>query len=73
MVSLSPTTEQREGDRIPQQEAEDEKRMSSRPCRTSQSRVRLRENPRPYPGFLIHEIATARNALRKTNTQNLEN
>ena len=48
---------------------EDEERMSSRPSRSNQSRYRLRENPTPktYPDFLIHEITSARNALRKTN------
>ena len=48
---------------------EDEERMCSRPSRTNQSRYRLRENPTPktYPDFLIHEITSARNALRKTN------
>ena len=47
----------------------DEERMSSRPSRNNQSRYRLRENPTPktYPDFLIHEITSARNALRKTN------
>ena len=48
---------------------ENEERMSSRPSRSNQSRYRLRENPTPktYPDFLIHEITSARNALRKTN------
>ena len=47
----------------------DEERMSSRPSRSNQSRYRLRENPTPkkYPDFLIHEITSARNSLRKTN------
>ena len=50
-------------------QTEDEERMSSRPSRNNQSRYRLRENPTPktYPDFLIHEITSARNALRKTN------
>ena len=38
--------------------------------RTNKSKYSLRENPQPkrYSDFLIHEISTARNALRKTNT-----
>ena len=50
-----------------------EERMSSRPSRNNQSRYRLRENPTPktYPDFLIHEITSARNALRKTNNVNI--
>ena len=50
-----------------------EDRMSSRPSRKKQSRYGLRENPTPktYPDFLIHEITTAQNALRKTNNVNL--
>ena len=46
--------------------------MSSRPSRNNQSRYRLRKNPTPkkYPDFLIHEITTARNSLRKTNKVN---
>ena len=51
---------------------DDEERMSSRPSRNNQSRYRLRENPtaKTYPDFLIHEITSARNALRKTNNIN---
>ena len=54
-------------------QTEDEKRMSSRPSRNNQSRYRLRENPTPkkYPDFLIHEITSARNSLRKTNKVNV--
>ena len=54
-------------------QTEDEERMSSRPSRNNQSRHRLRENPTPktYPDFLIHEITSARNALRKTNKVNV--
>ena len=54
-------------------QSEDEERMSSRPSRNNQSRYRLRENPTPkkYPDFLIHEITTARNSLRKTNKVNV--
>ena len=50
-------------------QTEDEERMSSRPSRNNQSRYRLRDNPTPKtnPDFLIHEITSARNALRKTN------
>ena len=50
-------------------QTEDEERMSSRLCRNNQSRYRLRANPTPKtnPDFLIHEITSARNALRKTN------
>ena len=46
-----------------------EERMNSRPSRNNQSMYGLREHPAPktYPDFLIHEITTARNALRKTN------
>ena len=38
--------------------------------RTNKSKYILRENPQPkrYSDFLIHEISTARSALRKTNT-----
>ena len=38
--------------------------------RTNKSKCSLRENPQPkrYSDFLIHEISTARNALRRTNT-----
>ena len=38
--------------------------------RTNKSKYSLRENPQPkrYSDFLIHEISTARSALRKTNT-----
>ena len=51
----------------------DEERMSSRPSSNNQSRYRLRENPtlKTYPDFLIHEITTARNALKKTNNVNV--
>ena len=54
-------------------QTDDEERISSRPSRNHQSRYRLRENPTPktYPDFLIHEITSARNALRKTNNVNL--
>ena len=54
-------------------QTEDEERMSSRPSRNNQSRYRLRENPTPkkYPDFLIHEITSARNSLRKTNKVNV--
>ena len=50
-------------------QTEDEERMSSRPSRNNQSRYRLRENPTPktHPDFLIHEITSVRNALRKSN------
>ena len=56
-----------------QTQTEDEERMTSRPSRNNQSRYRLRENPTPktYPDFLIHEITTTRNALRKTNNANV--
>ena len=52
---------------------EDEERMSSRPSRNNESRYRLRENPTPKtnPDFLIHEITSARNALRKTNQRDV--
>ena len=38
--------------------------------RTNKSKYSLRENPQPkrYSDFLIHEISTARSALRETNT-----
>ena len=38
--------------------------------KTNKSKYSLRENPQPkrYSDFLIHEISTARSALRKTNT-----
>ena len=56
-----------------QTRTDDEERMSSRPSRNNQSRYRLRANPTPktYPDFLIHEITTARKALRKTNNVNV--
>ena len=54
-------------------QTDDEERMSSRPSRNNQGRYRLRENPTPktYPDFHIHEITSARNALRKTNNVNI--
>ena len=56
-----------------QTRTEDEERMSSRPSRNNQSRYKKRENPTPktYPDFLIHEITTARNALRKSKNVNV--
>ena len=56
-----------------QTRAKDEDRMSSSLSRNNQSRNGLRENPTPktYQDFLIHEITTARNALRTTKQVNL--
>ena len=52
------------------QQVNDEETTNRTTTRTNKSKYRLRENPQPkrYSDFLIHEISTARNALRKTNT-----
>ena len=52
------------------QQVNDDETTSLIATRTNKSKYSLRENPQPkrYSDFLIHEISTARNALRKTNT-----
>ena len=52
------------------QQVNDDETPSLIATRTNKSKYSLRENPQPkrYSDFLIHEISTARSALRKTNT-----
>ena len=52
------------------QQVNDDETTNLRATRTNRGKYSLRENPQPkrYSDFLIHEISTARNALRKTNT-----
>ena len=52
------------------QQVNDDETTNLIATRTNKSKYSLRENPQPkrYSDFLIHEISTARNALRKTNT-----
>ena len=52
------------------QQVNDDETTNLIAMRTNKSKYRLRENPQPkrYSDFLTHEISTAQNALRKTNT-----
>ena len=52
------------------QQVNDDETTNLIATRTNKSKYSLRENPQSkrYSDFLIHEISTARSALRKTNT-----
>ena len=73
--SIEDTSKQPEQSTIPDntetpQQVNDDETTNLIATRTNKSKYSLRENPQPkrYSDFLIHEISTARSALRKTNT-----
>ena len=52
------------------QQVNDDETTNLIATRTNKSKYSLHKNPQPerYSDFLMHEISTARSALRKTNT-----